>query len=368
VKRLPGQKKGFFPVKNNMRITNIEAKEILNSAGNLTVECKITLSNGKSATASVPQGISVGDEEKKPVDSKLAIEQINKQILPILKKEIGLSQEKLDRVLEKGNWGSNATLSVSAAFAKCSDYFQPPKNFQPPVLLVLIFEGKKHGNKKLKMQEYMVVLNSVKQGRNFYKKAETFLEEKGDSVLVGSEGGFSPSNYSDEKVIKTITQLGADKIALDIAANTSPPSWFFLKRMIKRYPIILIEDFISEHKPEKWAKLMKKATKINPDILVVADDLTVTNPLKIRTGAEKRRFNAVVIKPNQQGTITKAIEAVNEARKHNLKVIVSHRGEDTNDSWIVDLAVFVQADFVKFGGFSRGERIAKYNRLWKLTS
>jgi len=351
-----------------MRIADIQAKEILNSAGNFTVECKVTLSNGKSATASVPQGISVGDEEKKPVDSKLAVDQINKQILPLLKKEIGLSQEKLDHFLEKGNWGSNATLSVSAAFAKCSDYFQPPTNCQLPKLLTLIFEGKKHGNRKLKIQEFMVVFSSIRQAREFYQKTKKFLEERSDSTLVGSEGGFSPENYNDFKIFKTMSKLGAEKIAIDAAANTQPPGQFFLKRAIKKFPLAIIEDPFSENKPKSWEKFLRSSIKINPDILIVADDLTVTNPLKIKAGAEGKLFNAVIIKPNQQGTITKAIEAVNEARKHDLKVIVSHRGEDTNDYWVADLAVFVQADFVKFGGYSRGERIAKYNRLLELTS
>lgn len=349
-----------------MRITNIEAKQILNSAGKPTVECKLSLSNGKTASASVPQGISYGDEERKPADVSLAIKQIEKQILPKLKKEIGLTQKKLDKILLRGNWGSNATLAVSAAFAKCSEFFKPTETPQLPTMLVLIFEGKKHGNRKLKIQEFMVCFNSIKKGREFYQKTKEFLESKKDSVLVGSEGGFSPTNYSDFKILETLKKLGAEKIALDIAANSQAPNQFFLRKTLKKFPVSIIEDPLPEKKKEKWAKFLKTASRINPDILVVADDLTVTDPEKIKKGAALKLFNAVIIKPNQQGTISKAVEAAIEAKKHNLKIIVSHRGEDTNDSWVADLAVFLKADYVKFGGFSRGERIAKYNRLLEL--
>lgn len=350
-----------------MRIVNLEAKQILNSAGNFTVECKLSLSNGKTACASVPQGISYGDNEKKPVHAALAVKQINKQILPKLKKEIGLTQKKLDRILLENDWGSNATLAVSAAYAKCSEFLKTADNSQLPTLLVLVFEGKKHGNQKLKIQEYMVCFNSIKKGREFYQKAKDFLKSRQDSVLVGSEGGFSPANYSDFKILKTLKNLGAEKIALDVAANSKPPGQFFLKKVIKKFPVFIIEDPLPEKKRENWAKFLKFASKINPDVLIAADDLTVTDPKKIKKGAIEKLFNAVIIKPNQQGTISKAVEAANEAKRHNLKIIVSHRGEDTNDDWIADLAVFLKADYIKFGGFSRGERIAKYNRLLELS-
>ncbi len=349
-----------------MRIVDIKPREILNSAGNFTIECKITLSNGKSAAASVPQGISIGKEEKKPVSTKMAVKQINKEIFPIVKKEIGLNQKKLDKILEKGSWGSNTTLSVSAAFAKCSGFFQISSNPSIPKLMMLIFEGKKHGNKKLKIQEFMIVANSIEEGRGFYKKTKDYLENNGVSVLVGSEGGFSPENFSDIKILKLMTKLGAKNIALDVAANTQPPSSFFLNKIVRRFPIVSIEDPISEKKVKNWTKFLAKNQKNRPDILVVSDDLTVTDPNKIEKGAKEKRFNAVVIKPNQQGTITKAIEAIEVAKKYNLKVIVSHRGEETNDSWTVDLAVFAKADYVKYGGPCRGERIAKYNRLLEI--
>lgn len=350
-----------------MRIVDIKPREILNSAGNFTVECQITLSNGKSASASVPQGISSGDEEKLPVATKMALDQINNEIFPILKKEIGLDQKKLDRILQKGLWGSNTTLAVSAAFAKCSDLFQIPKNPSIPKLMVLIFEGKKHGNRNLKIQEYMIIADSIEEGRAFYKKTKDYLESNNISTLVGSEGGFSPENFNDIKILKLMTKMGAKNIALDVAANTQPPSSFFLNRIMRQFPISSLEDPLSEKKAEKWTKFLAKIQKKHPDILVVGDDLTVTDSAKIEIGAKKKRFNAVIIKPNQQGTITKAIEAIEMAKKYSLKTIVSHRGEETNDSWTVDLAVFAKADYVKYGGLCRGERISKYNRLLEIT-
>jgi enolase len=132
---------------------------------------------------------------------------------------------------------------------------------------------------------------------------------------------------------------------------------------VRRYPIASIEDPLPEDKPKKWSFFFEEAQKINPQILIVADDLTVTDPTKIKRGAEKRLFNAVIIKPNQQGTITQAVKAVEVAKNLGIKTIVSHRGEETNDDWIVDFALSVNSDFVKFGAPSRGERIAKYNRL-----
>ncbi len=349
-----------------MRIVDIKPRVILNSAGNFTVECKVTLSNGKSSSASVPQGISYGDEEKAPVTAKIAVSQINKEIFPTLKREIGLDQKKLDNILEKGPWGSNTTLSVSVAFAKCSGLFQIPKNPRLPKLMVLIFEGKKHGNEKLKIQEFMVIVDSIEEGVAFYKKNKNYLKENNISTLVGSEGGFSPENFNDLKILKVMRKLGAKSIALDVAANTQPPSSFFLNRIVRQFPIASLEDPFSEKKADKWAKFLARSQRKKPDILVVGDDLTVTDSAKIKKGARKKSFNAVIIKPNQQGTITKAIEAIQMAKKCDLKTIVSHRGEETNDSWTVDLAVFSEADYVKYGGFCRGERISKYNRLLEI--
>jgi enolase len=342
-------------------ISQLKAYKILNSGSNWTIETQIKLSDGTKAKASVPQGISTGKQEKAVVTSEEAIKQINDEIFPLLKGK-KLDQENLDTLLTEGNWGGNATLAVSACFAKASGFFKSPVLAFPKIMM-LIFEGKKHGNPSLTIQEFMVIVDTVEEGVDFYQKTKQYLAQKRIIATVGSEGGFSPPGFSDEDILSLMEKLKTKKIALDVAANTNPPSPTTLLDIVRRYPIASIEDPLPENEPEEWGSFFEKARKINPQILIVADDLTVTDSVKIKRGVKEKLFNAVIIKPNQQGTISQATKAVKTAKNLGIKTIVSHRGEETNDDWIVDFALRVGSDFVKFGAPSRGERIAKYNKL-----
>ncbi|MBU2592899.1 MAG: hypothetical protein ABH867_00435 [Patescibacteria group bacterium] len=345
-----------------MKINQLKGRKILNSSGNWTVECFLKTSQGREVNASVPQGISTGKEERPPVEPEKAVEQIEKEIFPqITGKE--LKQEPLDRILTEGNWGANATLAVSAAFFKLVAHSTVK---QLPKIMMLIFEGEAHGNPKLTIQEFMVIVDRVEKGVAFYRKVEKCLEKKGLLTTIGSEGGFSPKELNDHDVLDIMKKMSGENITLDIAGNINPPTIPDLLEIVRRYPIVGLEDPFPENKPEQWQEFFQKVTEVNPKILVVADDLTVTDAGKIKKGALDKLFNGVIIKPNQQGTITAAKNALLTAKNLGIKTIVSHRGEETNDNWIADFAVRFGADFVKFGAPARGERVAKYNRLLQL--
>ncbi len=263
-----------------------------------------------------------------------------------------------------GEWGSNATLAVSAAFFKQKiKSATMPWSKKLPSLMMLMFEGKKHGNKNLKIQEFMIVVDQIEKGVEFYQRVKDYLEQERIITTVGSEGGFSPPNFDDEKILDLLKSLGAKKIALDVAASHSEINSSILLNIVRRYPIVSLEDPLSESDWQGWQDFYHQVREINPEILIVADDLTVTDKEKVKKGAEEKLFNAVIIKPNQQGTITAAAEAIRIAKSLGTKTIVSHRGRETNDAWIVDFALKHQSDFVKFGAPCRGERVAKYNRL-----
>ncbi len=344
-----------------MKIKNLKARKILNSNGNWTVECLLETSHHQ-ITASVPAGISLGEKEAEPVKVKKAIGQIENEIFNKLKnKEI--NQEGLDEILDDGEWGSNATLAVSAAFFKLKNTFSNYSDsaFRPK-LMMLIFEGKEHGNKNLKIQEFMVIVDQVSQGVKAYHQIKNQLESKGIITTVGVEGGFSPSTLSDNQILGLISSLELP-IALDVAANTNPLEVSELVDLVQRFQIISLEDPISEINIKGWKKIFQQAKKVNPDILIIGDDLTVTDPKKIERAVKEKLINGVIIKPNQQGTITAGVKAVEKAKELGLKTITSHRGQSTNDTWIVDFGLKYQTDFVKFGAPCRGERVAKYNRL-----
>ncbi len=343
-----------------MKIQNIKARKILNSAGNWTIECQLTTEN-KQVAASVPTGISTGKEEEKESSVSQAIKEIEKQISPRVRNK-QLSQEELDEILRNNNWGSNASLAVSAAFFKLQFELSKCQGGKIPQMMMLIFEGEEHGNPDLTIQEFMIVVNEIETGVKFYNQAQQYLKENNYLDTVGSEGGMSPKGLTDKDILKILTQLNAKKIALDVAGNVNPPTTEEMLDIIKDYPIFSLEDPFPENKIDQWKTFYNQVKKIDPGILIIGDDLTVTNPVKIKKGAN-RLFNAVIIKPNQQGTITKAAKALKTAERLGIKTVVSHRGQETNDTWIADFALFYQADFVKFGAPVRGERIAKYNRL-----
>lgn len=334
-----------------MKIINVSARKILASSGNETVEAVVVLENGQAVRASVPAGISAGKYEIQKASPPEAVSQIG-QISQIVSRK-DWTQESLDAEIAAHGYGGNATLAVSAAFYKATMTGLHPGRF--PKLFLLLFEGGGHGNPNIATQEFCLVEETITQAEADFATLKTYLSDNSIETLVGAEGAFSPQSFDDSKAITTIKQLFPNQpIALDVAGsfNFNNPDLD---------GIFSVED---PYDDESWNKF--SILTAENKLLVIGDDLTVTNPERIKKAIELKAINGVVIKPDQIGTISAAFDAVKVARAGGLKIVVSHRGEETDDDWIVDFALTVQADYVKFGGLDRGERVAKYNRLREL--
>ena len=259
------------------------------------------------------------------------------------------------------NLAGNASLPISAAFWKFDLKNKTYTKF--PKLFLLLFEGGKHGNSSISIQEFAIIENRVEEAISNFKSLKDYLDKHNIESLVGAEGGFSPKGFDNSLVLETIKNVFPDKqIAIDIAA-TFANSGIDEQNLLANYNIASIEDPYPEDAWPDWVKFYKQ---FGNKILVVGDDLIVTNKNRLNMALNPQAVNAIIVKPNQNGTISGALEVARLAKENNLKVVVSHRGEETDDSWIVDFALEAQADFVKFGGMDRGERIAKYNRLREL--
>lgn len=342
-----------------MIIKTITARKILASLGDETVEATIN----DVYSASVPAGISAGKYEIPKVSVGVAVSEIKK--INEICKDKDFTQESLDKEISSHGFGGNSTLAVSAAFFKSRTQNPEPRTL--PKLMLLLFEGGEHGDKAhITIQEFMIIEDSLQQCSEDYARLKYYFKQNNIETTVGSEGGFSPSTFNNIEIIKTIQKVFPDKkIALDVADSFKDGGSLDYFDLINNYNIASIED---PYDDDSWAKWVEFQALYGDRIMVVGDDLTVTNTVRIREAIGQKAINAVIIKPNQIGTITGALEAVKMAKENNLKVIVSHRGEETNDAWIADFAVYCGADFVKFGGLDRGERIAKYNRLIELSS
>lgn len=332
-----------------MIIKNISANKILASLGDETVEATIEFENGKISSASVPAGISAGKYEIKKVTADEAIGQIGQIGQICIGKD--WTQECLDAEISSHRFGGNSTLAVSAAYYKAH-----MTGFHPvmPKIMLLLFEGGEHGNKNITIQEFMVIEDSIVDAVRDFRMMREYLENNLIERTVGAEGGFSPLKFTNNDVLDIIKKvLPNKKISIDMAecfGESQIPEGVFS-----------VEDPFNDEDWPNWTNL----TNLNK-YLVIGDDLTTTNPERIKKAIELKAINGVVIKPNQIGTISAAKEAAKLAKDNNLVVVVSHRGQETDDTWIVDFALDVQADYVKFGGMDRGERIAKYNRLLEL--
>lgn len=328
-----------------MQIKSVTGKKILASLGNETIEATIKFGDGSGTTASVPAGISAGKFEIKKSTPDQATSEVAKMSAFLSGKD--WTQETLDREICQYGFGGNSTLAVSAAFYKS----QKKLVGMFPKLLLLVFEGAKHGNPNITIQEFLIIEETIHQAEEDFRKVRQSVDEK----TVGAEGGFSPRDFDNEKVLTFLRQTFPDKkIAVDMAGSfndSSIPGGVFS-----------VEDPFDDESWTKWQQLLKD----REDLQIIGDDLTTTNPERIQKAIQLKAINAVVIKPNQIGTISAAKEAADVARAGGLKIVVSHRGEETDDTWIVDFALDVGADYVKFGGMDRGERIAKYNRLREL--
>lgn len=378
-------------------IISIKAREILDSRGDPTVEVELETQNHIKVIASVPSGASVGSYEVIELRDNdqsryagmgvtKAIDNINKTLAPAVigqdvtnQKAIDDTMIQLDGTPHKSSLGANAILAISLAVSKAgaqakqmplykhlAELAQNP-NLKLPLPMFNFIEGAKHADNNLQIQEFLVIPEKGSFAENYRHASEVFhnlkkiLKDRNLGVAVGHEGGFAPSLPSDEDALKLIQEAGKIRMGLDLAGVV--PNGMNLEELITRYPIVSLEDGIGEDDWEGWVNL---TSKISDKCLVVGDDLLATNKDRLKEAIEKKAVSAVIVKPNQIGTVTEAIEFTNQAKSAGLRTVVSHRSGETEDTFISDFAVGVGADFAKLGAPSRGERIAKYNRLLRI--
>jgi len=408
-------------------IKEIRAREILDSRGDPTVEAKIFLNDGSFAVAAVPSGGSVGkyealelrDQDENRFNGKgvlKAVENVNSIIAP---KIIGMdpcNQLEIDKILihldgtkNKSNLGANSILAVSqgvceaAAASERINIFEHVSRlfglkreelFMPTPILNLI-NGGKHGAGNLDFQEFHVIPSEKKPynealriGEEIYQSVEKVLIKNGAIHSVGDEGGFAPDLFTNLDALEVLTQavkeakyeLNRDVfLGLDVAAN----SFFengrykirdrsmpldthefteFYKELNQQHRLAILEDPLEEDDWKGWQRIVKML----PKTIIVGDDLLATNKERVKEAIKLNACSAILVKPNQIGTIAETIEVVKIACQAGWKVIVSHRSGETNDNFIADFAVGIGAEYVKFGAPARGERVAKYNRLLEI--
>ena len=402
------------------KITKISARQVFDSRGIPTIESEVSLDDGSKATAIVPSGASTGtheafelrDTENKKYLGKSVLKAIEKVNGEISKALIGFAvddQKKIDKTLieldgtkQKKRLGANAILSVSlasnkvAAVSKNIPLYQNIGNYKTlPLPLMNIINGGSHANNSLRIQEFMIRPNKAKNFKDainicflVIQKLKSFMSNKNLSTTLGDEGGFAPNLSNNEEAIEFILKAIEDSgfkagtdisICLDVAANelfkekkysvnsskfiSSDKTIEYYLDLIKKYPIKSIEDPLAEDDWDSWVNLTKLLTK---DIQLVGDDLFVTNRERLLKGINSKAANAILIKPNQIGTLTETIEVIDLAQKNNYKTIISHRSGDSEDTFIADLAVATNSSQIKTGSLARSERVAKYNRLLKI--
>ena len=362
----------------NLKIKKIKARQILDSNGNSTVEAALETDFG-TFEASVPPGISTGKYEAAALEAEEAIENIEKIIGPALVKKAFSDQEEIDQALirldatkNKSRLGANAILAVSIAACRAASSGQKiplwkwiskiskekPYLSQPSVLM---FEGGLHAVGGPDIQEFMLA-GSFSESKRIYKALGKY------KLKTGMEGGFVMPAKSAKEVLDLVMKAAGRKrikIILDIAAShlreLKIPEYYL--ELAKEYPILGVEDPYSQDDLANWQKLNLKLKTENLKLLIIGDDLTVTNPGRIKEARKKNACNAVIIKPNQIGTVSEAMEAAKLAKSYGWKIIVSHRSGETADSFIADFAVGIGADYIKSGAPFPKERMAKYNRL-----
>ena len=404
-------------------IKEIKAREILDSRGNPTLEVEVKLSDGATGWAAVPSGASTGKHEAVELrdgDSSRfngkgvlkAIDNVNQHIAPAVIGMPAAEQETLDRRMieldgtaHKSRLGANAILGVSLAVAhsaaRQSDmplyrYLGKKDTYTLPVPMLNILNGGKHATNSTDLQEFMVMpagansfAHALRTGTEVYHSLKRVLKDRGLNTNVGDEGGFAPTLSSNKQAIEAVLAAiekagykpGKDCfIALDPAASefyqdgkyilsiegtslTSREMVDYYVDWVSSYPIISIEDGMAEDDWDGWQLITQK---LGDKIQLVGDDLYVTNVSRLNQGIELKASNSILIKPNQIGTLTETIAAVERAQQVNWTAVVSHRSGETEDTTIADLAVGLNTGQIKAGAPCRTERVAKYNRLLKI--
>jgi enolase len=404
-------------------IVDIVGREILDSRGNPTVECDVLLESGTMGRAAVPSGASTGsreaielrDGDKSRYLGKgvlKAVEHINTEISEAVLGLDASEQAFLDKTLidldgteNKSRLGANAMLAVSMAVARAAAeesglplyrYFGGMGGMQMPVPMMNVVNGGAHANNNLDIQEFMIIplgapsfREAVRYGAEVFHALKKILHDKGMSVAVGDEGGFAPNVAGHEAAIELILQaidaagfVAGEQIALglDCAASefykdgkyniegeglilTSQEWTDVLANWVDKYPIISIEDAMSEGDWDGWKILTDRLGK---KVQIVGDDLFVTNTKIFKEGIDKGIANSILIKINQIGTLTETFAAIEMAKRAGYTAVISHRSGETEDSTIADLAVGSNAGQIKTGSLSRSDRMAKYNQLLRI--
>lgn len=413
-------------MKDYLGIESIKALEVFDSRGNPTVQVEVITEGGFSGVAMVPSGASTGsfeavelrdgDEERlmgKGVTK--AVQNVNRKIAKALKKMNVYEQIKIDQVLidldgteNKGQLGANATLGVSIAVAKAAAnslglslyrYLGGVNAKELPTPMMNILNGGKHSDNNISIQEFMIMpiggktfKEKMEMGVTVYHTLKKVLKQKGYTTAVGDEGGFAPNLEGEEQAIELIIEAiqkagyipGQDvALSLDIASSemyeeakkigkdgyyfwkkdifkTKEEMVDYLENLVRTYPIISIEDGLAEEDFKTWKILTERLGK---DVQLVGDDLFVTNTKRLQKGIKNKVANSILIKPNQIGTLTETLDAIELAKKNGYTAVVSHRSGETEDTTIADIVVATNVGQIKTGAPCRTDRVAKYNRL-----
>jgi len=417
-------------MKDYLIITDVHAREILDSRGNPTVEAEVVIDDTYVGRAGVPSGASTGkfeaielrDHDKRYCGNGVqnAVRNVNEYLREAILGRNAMDQAAIDEIIKlkdgtenKEKIGANATLAVSLAVAKAASealhiplyqYLGGVSARQLPVPMMNILNGGKHADNTVDLQEFMIMpvgTDRFSEGlricAEIYQVLKRICKAKGLSTGVGDEGGFAPNLKDSKEVLQLIVEAvkaagyepGKDiKIAIDAAASelydSESKRYFFpgesqmtgtevyrtreemvayYENLVNSFPIISIEDGLDQEDYAGWSELTRV---LGERIQLVGDDLFVTNPKRLREGIDRKAANAILIKVNQIGTLTEAMEAIELAHKNGYKTVISHRSGETEDTFIADLAVAVNAGEIKTGAPCRSERVAKYNRLLRI--
>ena len=407
-------------------ITNVHAREILDSRGNPTIEVEVETASGFVGRAMVPSGASTGEREALELRDGdpsryggkgvlQAVENVNNILIDVVLGMDVTDQAAIDKALidadgtkDKSKYGANAILGISLAVAHAAaDYYGLPlyrylgginaKTLPVPMMNVL--NGGSHADSSVDFQEFMImpvgaksIREAIRMGAETFHALKKVLKSKGQVTAVGDEGGFAPNLEDNEAPLKCIMEAieaagfraGEDIcIAMDVAASefyNTETKMYDLKKsgqgskttdemiawydeLVEKYPIISIEDGLGERDWDGWKTLTEHLGK---KIQIVGDDLFVTNPAILQEGIDKDIANSILIKVNQIGTLTETFDAMELAKKHGYTAVVSHRSGETEDATIADIAVAFNAGQIKTGSMSRTDRIAKYNQLLRI--
>jgi len=392
-------------------IKDLRAREIIDSRGNPTVEVALSTDQGEFVS-SIPSGASTGSHEAKELRDMgdrfggkgvlRAVENINKIIKPLLLGEEVDDPRKLDQILlsedgteDKSNLGANAILGVSMSVFRAAakkqevplfEYIAKEFDFtkKTPRPCFNVINGGAHSEGGTSFQEFMIVpqkdsfRQNLEEGVRCYRELKSKLKERYGEMAVnlGDEGGFVPGKCSAQEVMDLLSEQG-NQVIIDAAATEfcqqeeylfdgerkdAREMTDFYRQLSKKYPLMGLEDPLHENDFSGWRELTERLS----DIMVIGDDLLTTNIKRMEMAKKEKACNGMILKINQIGSVSEALEAAKRAQDYKWKIIVSHRSGETNDDFIADLAVGIGADFIKSGAPARGERVAKYNRLLQI--